>query len=107
MGGIGRAPLFRVHASTCSGPGAWHVFRVRVGTCRGRVRGMARQVAEAYVAMRYRLGLPLCSEEERDVAMAAWREAEAKKAAAAAKRAAKQAKSKGEEAQASASGGAR
>ena len=34
--------LFQVHAAgTCSGPGAWHVFRVRGGTCRGLVRGMA------------------------------------------------------------------
>lgn len=58
----------------------------------GRVRGMARQVAEAYVAMRYRLGLPLCNDDERDAAMAAWQQAQARKAAAEARRAAKKAK---------------
>jgi len=42
----------------------------------GRVRTMSRQVAEAYVELRFSLGLPLCNEAERAAAMAL-REAEA------------------------------
>ena len=54
----------------------------------GRVRNMARQVAEAYVGLRFTLGLPLCSDAERQAAVSA-REAEQ---AALAARAAKKAK---------------
>ncbi len=37
----------------------------------GRVRGMARKCAERYVELRYELGLPMCSEKERDAALKA------------------------------------
>ena len=47
----------------------------------GRVRNMSRAVAEGYVELRYRLGLPLCSDDERDSAVKA-REAELAEAAA-------------------------
>ena len=53
----------------------------------GRVRNMARRVAEGYVEFRYAIGLPLCNEAERSVAVTA-REAAL---AAAAKREAKKA----------------
>ena len=58
----------------------------------GRVRNMARQVAEAYVELRFALGLPLCNEQERAVAIAA---RQAAQAAAAARLAKKNKKNKG------------
>ena len=54
----------------------------------GRVRGMARKCAEAYEALRYELGLPLCNDAEREAAIKARDE----RLAEAEKRAAKRAK---------------
>lgn len=60
----------------------------------GRVRGMARKCAERFVDLRYEMGLPLCTEQEREQAITARsaRVAEAEKRLA--KRAAKEAKAK-------------
>jgi glycyl-tRNA synthetase alpha chain len=46
----------------------------------GRVRGMARQVALGYEALRYRLGLPLCSAEVREPLLLARQQQEAAEA---------------------------
>ncbi len=60
----------------------------------GRVRNMARSVAEAYVQLRFALGLPLCNEAEREAAVAIRAAATAAEAARTAKRNKKRKKNK-------------
>ncbi len=58
----------------------------------GRVRTMSRAVAHGYVELRFRLGLPLCSPEERTVAIAIREATIAAEAARLAKKSRKHAK---------------